>query len=202
MKNRKQWYILGGLLFVLAAVLIGKVIGGWEKNQNPEIQAAILIKKGSEQECSDFMSGIRDYAREKGVLVHVNYMDDSKETDLLRVLKEEKDLGSAGALLVYPEEFYEDGDVKSIHGELPFLVVSKEQIRSGRRLKEEDLLQLMEGKLDKLVVVNEYHLGYSAMEALTNAAWHEKNGDIQAEYLELTAEDLRSGKYNALLGDR
>lgn len=202
MKNRKQWYILGGLLFVLAAVLIGKIIEGWEKNQDPEIQTAILIKKDSEQEYSELMSGIRDYARENGVLMHVNYMDDSKETDLLRVLWEEKELGSAGALLVYPEEFYDDGDVKAVHGELPFLVVSKEQMKPGCRMKEEDLLQLMEGKLDKLVVVNEYHLGYSAMDALTNEAGQENLGDIQAEYLVLTAEDLSSGKYNALLSDR
>ena len=202
LSNKKQWYILGGLLFVLAAILIGKIIEGWENNRNPEIHAAVLIKKDSEQEYSELMSGIRDYARENGVLVHVNYMDDPKEPDLLRVLWEEKELGSAAALFVCPEEFYEDGDVKEIHGELPFLVVSKEQIKSEYRLTEEALLQLMEGKLDKLVVVNEYHLGYSAMEALTNAAGQEKIGDIQTEYLELTAEDLSSGKYNALLSDR
>ena len=66
----------------------------------------------------------------------------------------------------------------------------------------EALLQLMKGKLDKLVVVNEYHLGYSAMEALTNAAGQEKIGYIQTEYLEITAEDISSGRYNALLSDR
>ena len=201
LSNRKQWYILGGLLFVFAAVLIGKIIEGWERNGNPEIQAAVLIKRDSEQEYSELMSGIRDYARENDVLVHVNYMDDCKESDLLRVLYEEKKLGSEGALILYPEEFCED-DVKAIDGKLPVVVVSTEQIKSEYRLKEEDILKLMEGKLDKLVVLNEYHLGYSAMNALASGAGQQKTGEIQAEYLELTAEDFISGKYNALLSDR
>ena len=202
MKNRKQWYIFGGLLFILAGVLIGRLIEGWELNQSSKVQAAILIKKDSEQECSDFMSGIRDYARENGILIHMNYMDDSDASDLAKVLHEEKELGSVGALLVYPEEFYAHSDVQEIDGDIPVLVVSNEQIKLRYRLKEEDILQLMEGKLDQLVVANEYQLGYSSMDAFAKAAGREKLSDIPMDYLEITAEDVSSGKYNALLSDR
>lgn len=219
MKNRIQWYILGGLLFILTGVLIGRIIEGWEKDRNSEIRAAILIRKDSEQEYSELMSGIRDYARENDILIHVNYMDDSEASDLVKVLREEKELGSAGAFIVYPEEFYHPGDIQKIAAEIPVLVVSNERTgafdnftevynskRNDKdlryRLEESDILQLMEGQLEQLVVINEYHLGYSAVEALAKAASRKKLSNISMEYLELTAEDVSSGKYNALLSDR
>ena len=200
MKNRKQWYILGGLLIVLAGIFMGRLIEGWERNQSTKVQAAILMKKGSEQEFSDLMSGIRDYARENGILIHVNYMMDAE--NLEKVLREEKELGSVGALILCPEDFEADEELQKGDRNLPVLVIGREQLKSEYRLEEKEILQLLEGELDRLVVINEYQMGYSAVDALIKAEGKERLSEIPVEYLTITPEELDSGKYNALLSDR
>lgn len=219
LRSRKQRYIFWGLLFLLIAVFIEKIIENREIHESHKVQIAILIEKGSEQKHSDLMSGIRDYSRENDILIHMNYMDRSDSSDISGLLEVEKELGSAGAFVVYPETFYEDRTGQEIDTDVQVLVVSNEQIeafaqfakayyqkRNDRnlknRLEDDDIMQLMDGTMERLLVVNEYQLGYSCMDALAKGSEKEQLSDIPVNYLELTTDQVAEGRYNALLSDR
>lgn len=200
MKNRKQWYLLGVLLIVLAGIFINGLLETMEQKRNTRIQAAIVMKQGGEEEFSELMSGIRDYAGEKEILIHVNYMNDGQ--DLEKVLQEEQQLGSVGALILCPEDFGADSEKLKGLRNFPVLTVNRQQLPQEYRLEKEKLLSLMDGELEYLRVINEYQLGYSALDALILAEGKETPEEIYAEYLTLTLEEIDSGKYNALLSGR
>ena len=104
MKNNIKKYrlLLAAAILILSAV-IGRFI--FEEQLNRQVQLTVIIPRGSEQDVSKLMEGARDCAQDYHLQLDIQYGFAWSEQQWSQTIQEEKDLGSDGILLLYPERF-------------------------------------------------------------------------------------------------
>ena len=212
------------LLFLAILLIFSAVIGRFvlEEQLEHPIQLTVIMPKGSEQDASPFMDGVRDCAQDYDLQLDVQYVSAWSEQQWNQAMQEEKELGSDGILLLYPERFL------SVHRNdktifrtypIPVLCYSEEKYTcfpfyasfeqssmqagdmvANHGLTEEQIKQIQTGSLRGVWVPNWYQLGYRCAETFY---LHEKNRsameDVQADMLLITKKELDAGTYDALL---
>ena len=95
------------LLFLAILLIFSAVIGRFvlEEQLEHPIQLTVIMPKGSEQDASPFMDGVRDCAQDYDLQLDVQYVSAWSEQQWNQAMQEEKELGSDGILLLYPERF-------------------------------------------------------------------------------------------------
>lgn len=222
MKNNIKKYrlLLAAAILILSAV-IGRFI--FEEQLNRQAQLTVIMPRGNEQDVSKLMEGVRDCAQDYHLQLDIQYGFAWSERQWSQTIQEEKDLGSDGILLLYPERFLSiqrNNETLSRTYPVPVLCYSEENytcfpfyasfnqssvqaedIVSDDGLTEERLKQMQAGSLRGVWIPNWYQLGYLCIEKL----YFHKNGssmeNVQADMLWITKKDIDAGTYDALLGE-
>lgn len=219
MKNKtKKYCIVFALVLILSACIGRLVFQGQEKQQ---VQLTVVLPRGSEQETSALMEGVRDCAQEYDIQMQVLYGAAWTQQQWEKTIQEEQTLGSKGILLLYPERFLSISRTdEQAYAAMPVLCCSDEpytcfpfqasfdrtdvqpdDVVSDGGLTAEQMTAIQSGSLRGVWVPNWYQLGYRSAQKLYFHAAGSAMESVQADMLWVSKQALDAGTYDALLGE-
>lgn len=216
MKHNRRRHIIWVLACLLVATFTWRLFQWHSEWAERTIRLSVFLPRDSQ--LFRLTNGIRDCARDNGVLLDVVYTDDWQQQTLLDTIQEEKMLGTEGIFVVYPSRFFKQNRSEVIseegisvlaldeepQGIFPYyaLYQSKEGWEKADKTTSayaEELQKLASGEINILMMPNEYQMGYRCIQTLYDHARGEEMTDVFADILLLTQETLDSGMYDTLL---
>ena len=219
LKNKtKKYCIVFALVLILSACIGRLVFQGQEKQQ---VQLTVVMPRGSEQETSALMEGVRDCAQEYDIQMQVLYGAAWTQQQWEKTIQEEQTLGSKGILLLYPERFLSVSRTdEQVYAAMPVLCCSNEpytcfpfqasfdrkdvqpdDVVSDGGLTAEQMTAIQSGSLRGVWIPNWYQLGYRSAQKLYFHAAGSAMESVQADMLWVSKQALDAGTYDALLGE-
>lgn len=218
MRYKMQKYLFCLVAVILGAVIVGRVSLGEMWNENQKIMLTVMMAKDGEQDLARVMDGIRSCARNENIAVNVVYGSAWDEQDFTQKVEEERQLGTRGVLVLYPEDFLviQDNTEPFISKKCTILSLSDRldevfsynasyqpaedtAFVSDKEWNRETIRSIMDGSMQEICIPNEFQMGYCCIEALYQHAKGRPMTDVTADYLKLTRETLENGSYEELL---
>ena len=220
MRNRTKKYCMLFAVLLLLSAVVGRLIVQGQTEQ--QVQLTVVMPKGSEQDVSELMDGVRDCAQDHECLIHVLYGSAWTQQQWEDMIQEEQSLGSKGVLLLYPERFLSvqrnDEQLAASYTTMPVLYYSEQNymcfpfralfdqsavqstdVVSNSGLTAEQMTDIQTGSLRGVWVPNWYQLGYCSAEKLYSHAQGSAMEQVQADMLWISKQALDAGTYDTLL---
>ena len=216
LRSKKEKYIFIVLTLILLAAVVWRVSLHQMQKKSEPVRICVIAAKDSEAKYGEIMAGIRDYARENQTEIRVLYQENLTVEGLTQMLSAKENQGIHGIFLLHPEG-NENGTVTT---ELPVLriggadqkalselaaiscgnTVQDDAAAVAEHLEPAEIQELLDGIRTSVEVVSEYQVGYTAVKTLAETSGKVRK-NVTVDPLKLTAEDIRSGKYNSLLSE-
>lgn len=210
MQGRKKHILLILLLLLIAFVSMQMMTG--QNHTEKKTRITVILPKDSQKDLYGLLDGIRDQAYDEHVKLDVWYKSRLTEKAFDKMIKEERENGAEGILLVYPEMYlekkndsYKENDVLAVtdtmQSEFQYYAAVSKNKKEQYCLPVEDavLEQVKNGKKPFIYVENTYRLGYESMQMLAKKGKTKKMKSICLKPLKLDKERMESGEYDALL---
>ena len=217
LRSKKEKYIFIVLTLILLAAVVWRVSLHQMQKKSEPVRICVITAKDSEVKYGEIMAGIRDYARENQTEIRVLYQENLTVEGLTQMLSEK---GIHGIFLLHPEDFFNGNENGTVTAELPVLriggadqkalselaaiscgkTVQDDAAAVAEHLEPAEIQELLDGVRTSVEVVSEYQVGYTAVKTLAETSGKVRK-NVTVDPLKLTAEDIRSGKYNSLLSE-
>ena len=210
MQGRKKHILLIFLLLLIAFVSMQMMTA--QNHTEKKTRITVILPKDSQKELYGLLDGIRDFAYDDHVKLDVWYKSRLTKKNFDKLIKEERENGSEGVLLVYPEMYlekkngsYKENDILAVtdtmQSEFEYYAAVSKSKKEQYRLPVEDtvLEQVRNGEKPFIYMENTYRLGYESMQMLAKKGKTKKMKSICLEPLKLDKERIESGEYDALL---
>lgn len=220
LRSKKEKYIFIVLTLILLAAVVWRVSLYQMQKKSEPVRICVITAKDSEVKYGEIMAGIRDYARENQTEIRVWYQENLTVEGLTQMLSAKENQGIHGIFLLHPEDFFNGNENGTVTAELPVLRIGGADqkalselaaISCGKTVQDDaavvaehlepaEIQELLDGVRTSVEVVSEYQVGYTAVKTLAETSGKVRKNVI-VDPLKLTAEDIRSGKYNSLLSE-
>lgn len=220
LRSKKEKYIFIVLTLILLAAVVWRVSLHQMQKKSEPVRICVITAKDSEVKYGEIMAGIRDYARENQTEIRVLYQENLTVEGLTQMLSEKENQGIHGIFLLHPEDFFNGNENGTVTAELPVLriggadqkalselaaiscgkTVQDDAAAVAEHLEPAEIQELLDGVRTSVEVVSEYQVGYTAVKTLAETSGKVRK-NVTVDPLKLTAEDIRSGKYNSLLSE-
>ncbi len=210
MQGRKKHLLMILLLLLIAFVSLQMMTS--QNHTEKKTRITVILPKDSQKEMYGLLDGIRDQAYDDHVKLDVWYKSRLTKKNFDKLIKEERENGSEGVLLVYPEMYlekkngsYKENDVLAVTDTMQsafqyYAAVSKSKKEQYRLPVEDTVLeQVKNGEKPFIYVENTYRLGYESMQMLAKKGKTKKMKSICLKPVKLDKERIESGEYDALL---
>lgn len=220
LRSKKEKYIFIVLTLILLAAVVWRVSLYQMQKKSEPVRICVITAKDSEVKYGEIMAGIRDYARENQTEIRVWYQENLTVEGLTQMLSAKENQGIHGIFLLHPEDFFNGNENGTVTAELPVLRIGGADQKAlselaaiscgktvqdaaaavAEHLEPAEIQELLDGVRTSVEVVSEYQVGYTAVKTLAETSGKVRKNVI-VDPLKLTAEDIRSGKYNSLLSE-
>lgn len=210
MQSRKKHILLILLLLLTAVVSMQMMVS--QNHTEKRIRITVILPEDGQKNLHSLLDGIRDCAYDDHVKLDVWYKSRLTEKVFDKLLKEEKENGSKGVLLVYPELYLEkqEGSYKKknllavtdkMQNDFKYYATILKTNKKQYRLPVEDavLEQVKNEEKPYIYVENTYRLGYESMQMLEKNGKTKEMKNICLKPVILDKERIESGEYDALL---
>ena len=220
LRSKKEKYIFMVLTLILLVAVVWRVSLHQVQKESVPVRICVIAAKDSEVKYGEIMAGIRDYARENQTEIRVLYQENLTVEELTQMLSAKENRGIHGIFLLHPEDFFNGNENGTVTTELPVLRIGGADqkalselavISYGKTVQDDaaavvehlepaEIQELLDGVRTSVEVVSEYQVGYTAVKTLAETSGKVRK-NVTVDSLKLTAEDIRSGKYDSLLGE-
>ena len=201
MKNKtKKYCIVFALVLILSACIGRLVFQGQEKQQ---VQLTVVLPRGSEQETSALMEGVRDCAQEYDMQMQVLYGAAWTQQQWEKTMQEEQTRTDEQAYAAMPVLCCSNEPYTCFPFQASFdrTDVQPDDMVSDGGLTAEQMTAIQSGSLRGVWVPNWYQLGYRSAQKLYFHAEGSAMESVQADMLWVSKQALDAGTYDALLGE-
>ena len=195
LRSKKEKYIFIVLTLILLAAVVWRVSLHQMQKKSEPVRICVIAAKDSE----------------------VKYLT---VEGLTQMLSAKENQGIHGIFLLHPEDFFDGNENGTVTTELPVLriggadqkalselaaifcgnTVQDDAAAVAEHLEPAEIQDLLDGIRTSVEVVSEYQVGYTAVKTLAETSGKVRK-NVTVDPLKLTAEDIRSGKYNSLLSE-